>query len=426
MYAIARAISSRTSSRRRRVKAVAEPVAAKPLLPVEQALERLLALAEAARIEDCEEVPLAAAEGRVLATALVAGLDLPPWPNSAMDGYALHHADWQGTPLVVSQRIQAGQAPAPLEPGTCARIFTGAPLPAGADCVEMQENTDVQPDQRVCFTEPLSAGLNVRPQGQETRAGETVLDAGTRLGPVELGLAASLGCAALSVVRKVRVAVLSTGDELVEPGLPLGPGQIYNSNRRLLVSWLQRLGCEVKDAGILPDDLALTRERLGQLKDVDLILSTGGVSVGEADYLGIALREEGELSLWKLAIKPGKPLTFGHFRGVPVIGLPGNPASTLVTFGLLTRPYLLRRQGVQDVTPLQFSVPAGFDWPKPGNRREYLRARMEQGQALIYKNQSSGVLRSAAWAEGLVEVREGTAPGKGDSVQFIPLSELLG
>ncbi|PPS62824.1 gephyrin-like molybdotransferase Glp [Pseudomonas sp. BRM28] len=408
------------------MKAVAEPVAAKPLLPVEQALERLLALAEAARIEDCKEVPLAAAEGRVLATALVAGLDLPPWPNSAMDGYALHHADWQGTPLVVSQRIQAGQAPAPLEPGTCARIFTGAPLPAGADCVEMQENVDVQPDQRVCFTEPLSAGLNVRPQGQETRAGETVLDAGTRLGPVELGLAASLGCAVLSVVRKVRVAVLSTGDELVEPGLPLGPGQIYNSNRRLLVSWLQRLGCEVKDAGILPDDLALTRERLGQLKDVDLILSTGGVSVGEADYLGIALREEGELSLWKLAIKPGKPLTFGHFRGVPVIGLPGNPASTLVTFGLLTRPYLLRRQGVQDVTPLQFSVPAGFDWPKPGNRREYLRARMEQGQALIYKNQSSGVLRSAAWAEGLVEVREGTAPGKGDSVQFIPLSELLG
>lgn len=408
------------------MKAVAEPVAAKPLLPVEQALERLLALAEAARIEDCEEVPLAAAEGRVLATALVAGLDLPPWPNSAMDGYALHHADWQGTPLVVSQRIQAGQAPAPLEPGTCARIFTGAPLPAGADCVEMQENADVQPDQRVCFTEPLSAGLNVRPQGQETRAGETVLDAGTRLGPVELGLAASLGCAVLSVVRKVRVAVLSTGDELVEPGLPLGPGQIYNSNRRLLVSWLQRLGCEVKDAGILPDDLALTRERLGQLKDVDLILSTGGVSVGEADYLGIALREEGELSLWKLAIKPGKPLTFGHFRGVPVIGLPGNPASTLVTFGLLTRPYLLRRQGVQDVTPLQFSVPAGFDRPKPGNRREYLRARMEQGQALIYKNQSSGVLRSAAWAEGLVEVREGTAPGKGDSVQFIPLSELLG
>lgn len=408
------------------MKAVAEPVVAQPLLPVEQALERLLALADAARIGESETLPLAEAEGRVLATALVASLDLPPWPNSAMDGYALRLSDWQGEPLVVSQRIFAGHAPAPLQPGTCARIFTGAPLPAGADCVEMQENAQVLEDQRVRFTEPLRLDQNVRPQGQETRAGETVLDAGTRLGPIELGLAASLGCGVLTVVRKVRVAVLSTGDELVEPGLPLGPGQIYNSNRRLLVSWLQRLGCEVLDAGILPDDLALTRERLGQLKGVDLILSTGGVSVGEADYLGIALREEGELALWKLAIKPGKPLTFGHFRGVPVIGLPGNPASTLVTFGLLTRPYLLRRQGVQDIAPLQFSVPAGFDWPRPGNRREYLRGRMQQGQALIYKNQSSGVLRSAAWAEGLVEVREGTAPGVGDTVQFIPLSELLG
>ncbi|MGV2834515.1 molybdopterin molybdotransferase MoeA, partial [Pseudomonas shirazensis] len=269
-------------------------------------------------------------------------------------------------------------------------------------------------------------GQNIRPQGQETRVGEQVMSAGTRLGPIELGLAATLGHARLEVVRKVRVALLSTGDELVEPGLPLGPGQIYNSNRRLLASWLQRLGCEVVDAGILADDLQLTRDCLARLADVDLILSTGGVSVGEADYLGIALREAGELALWKLAIKPGKPLTFGHYRGVPVIGLPGNPASTLVTFGLLTRPYLLRRQGVATVTPLQFSVPAGFDWPKAGTRREYLRARIEDGRVRIYKNQSSGVLRSAAWAEGLVEVREGSTPQQGDNVNFIPLSELLG
>ncbi|PWB33217.1 molybdopterin molybdenumtransferase MoeA [Pseudomonas sp. SDI] len=395
-------------------------------MPIEAALERLLALAEAAPIVDTEQVALADAEGRVLATSLVASLDLPPWPNSAMDGYALRLADWHGEPLPVSQRIFAGHAPGPLEPGSCARIFTGAPLPEGADCVEMQENAVVQADQRVSFSEPLRPWQNVRPQGQETRAGEEVLAAGTRLGPIELGLAASLGQATLAVVRRVKVAVLSTGDELVEPGVPLGPGQIYNSNRRLLCSWLQRLGCDVLDAGILPDDLEKTRARLGQLDSVDLILSTGGVSVGEADYLGIALREEGELALWKLAIKPGKPLTFGHFRGVPVIGLPGNPASTLVTFGLLTRPYLLRRQGVQEVTPLHFAVPAGFDWPKAGNRREYLRGRMAQGQALIYKNQSSGVLRSAAWAEGLVEVLEGSTPARGDSVRFIPLSELLG
>lgn len=408
------------------MKAVVEAPPSRPLMPVEEALERLLALAESTPIQGTERVLLSDAAGRVLAQELVASLDLPPWPNSAMDGYALRLADWQGEPLVVSQRIFAGHAPGPLQPGTCARIFTGAPLPEGADCVEMQENAEVLDDQRVRFTEPLKINQNVRPQGQETRAGEPVLAKGTRLGPIELGLAASLGCADLEVVRRVRVAVLSTGDELVEPGLPLGPGQIYNSNRRLLASWLQRLGCEVVDVGILADDLELTRQCLAGLGDVDLILSTGGVSVGEADYLGIALREAGELALWKLAIKPGKPLTFGHYRGVPVIGLPGNPASTLVTFGLLTRPYLLRRQGVEKVAPLQFSVPAGFDWPKAGTRREYLRARIEQGQALIYKNQSSGVLRSAAWADGLVEVREGQTPQSGDSVQFIPLSELLG
>ncbi|WP_167337426.1 gephyrin-like molybdotransferase Glp [Pseudomonas batumici] len=395
-------------------------------MPVEVALARLLALAEATPIREVQRVSLAQADGRVLAEDLVSSLDLPPWPNSAMDGYALRLSDWHGEPLPVSQRIFAGQAPEPLQPGTCARIFTGAPVPAGADCVEMQENAEVLADGRVRFIEALAVAQNIRPQGQETTVGEVVLAAGTRLGPIEQGLAASLGCAELNVVRRVRVAVLSTGDELVEPGQPLGPGQIYNSNRVLLCGWLTRQGCEVLDAGILPDDLEATRQRLAQLGDVDLILSTGGVSVGEADFLGIALREAGELELWKLAIKPGKPLTFGHFRGVPVIGLPGNPASTLVTFALLARPYLLRRQGVQAVQPLQFKVLAGFVWPKPGNRREYLRARLENGRATIYRNQSSGVLRSAAWAEGLVEVLEESTLVEGDWVNFIPLSEVLG
>jgi len=408
------------------VKPVDKPGRTGELMPVEIALARLLALAEAAPIRDTESLALAACEGRVLARDLISTLDLPPWPNSAMDGYALNLADWSGMPLPVSQRIFAGQAPEPLAAGTCARIFTGAPVPAGADCVEMQENAQVQADGRVVFTEALHAGQNIRPQGQETTVGETVLAAGTRLGPIEQGLAASLGCAALDVIRRVRVAVLSTGDELIEPGQALGPGQIYNSNRVLLCSWLTRLGCEVVDAGILPDDLPATRQRLAELGAVDLILSTGGVSVGEADFLGIALREEGELALWKLAIKPGKPLTCGHFRGVPVIGLPGNPASTLVTFALLARPYILRRQGVQAVEPLKFQVPAGFVWPKAGNRREYLRGRLEQGRAVIYKNQSSGVLRSAAWAEGLVEVLEGRTLVEGDLAGFIPLSEVLG
>jgi molybdopterin molybdotransferase len=396
------------------------------LLPMEAALERLLALADVSPVEQTEQVALAEADGRVLAEPLIAALDLPPWANSAMDGYALRLADWSGQPLPVSQRIQAGIAPVPLEPGTCARIFTGAPLPEGADTVEMQENVEVDEAGCVHFRERLKAGQNVRAQGQETRMGDCVLPAGTRLGPVELGLAASLGAARLSVRRRLRVAVLSTGDELVEPGQALGPGQIYNSNRRLLIAWLQRLGCAVVDAGILPDDLQRTREALGTLGEVDLILSTGGVSVGEADYLGLALREAGELALWKLAIKPGKPLTFGHYQGVPVIGLPGNPASTLVTFGLLARPYMLRRLGVQRVEPLGFAVPAGFTWGKPGMRREYLRARLENGRAVPYANQSSGVLRSAAWAEGLAEVMEGSTLAEGDTLRFIPLSEILG
>lgn len=396
------------------------------LMPVEVALARLLEMADASRIVERERLPLAQVQGRVLADDLLSSLDLPPWPNSAMDGYALRVADWNTEPLVVSQKVFAGQAPVELTPGTCARIFTGAPVPPGADCVEMQENAEVLADERVRFTETLVIGQNIRAQGQETTVGELILPAGTRLGPIEQGLAASLGCAELEVIRKVRVAVLSTGDELIEPGQALGPGQIYNSNRVLLCSWLQRLGCEVIDAGILPDDLDTTRTRMGELGDVDLILSTGGVSVGEADFLGIALREEGELALWKLAIKPGKPLTFGHFRGVPVIGLPGNPASTLVTFALLARPYLLRRMGVLEVEPLKVQVPAGFDWPKAGNRREYLRGRLENGRAIIYSNQSSGVLRSAAWADGLVEVMEQRTLVPGDVVYFIPLSEVLG
>jgi molybdopterin molybdotransferase len=396
------------------------------LMPVEDALDQLLAMASEQRLPDSGSLPLSAARGRVLASDLVATLDLPPWPNSAMDGYALNLADLHRQPLKVSQKVYAGLAPDALLPGTCARIFTGAPVPPGANCVQMQENVEVLEDGRVRFLQPLKLGQNIRAQGQENRAGDTLLRAGKRLGPFELAVAAAQGITHLHVVRRARVALLSTGDELVEPGQPLRPGSIYNSNRVLLAHWLEALGCEVIDAGILPDRPAQTRLKLEQLQvAADLILTTGGVSAGDADCLGQVLRDSGRPLLWKLAIKPGKPLTVGHFGTVPVIGLPGNPTSALVTFGLLARPYLLRIQGVQDVMPLSFTVTAGFAWPKPGSRREYLRVRLEAGSAMLYPNQSSGVLLGATWADGLVEIPEHSTHNVGDALRFIPFNELF-
>lgn len=397
-----------------------------PLMPVEDALDQLLCMANEQRLANSELLALDDARGRVLASDLVATLDLPPWPNSAMDGYALNLADLHRQPLQVSQKVYAGLAPDTLLPGTCARIFTGAPLPPGATCVEMQENVEVLEDGRVRFLQPLKAGLNIRAQGQENRVGDILLRAGKRLGPFELAVAAGQGLAHLHVVRRPRVALLSTGDELVEPGQPLRPGSIYNSNRVLLGHWLRELGCEVIDAGILPDRPAQTRLKLEQLQvATDLILTTGGVSAGDADCLGQVLRDNGKPLLWKLAIKPGKPLTVGHFGTVPVIGLPGNPTSALVTFGLLARPYLLRVQGVEDVTPLSFTVNAGFDWHKPGSRREYLRVKLEAGRAVLYPNQSSGVLLGATWADGLVEIPENSTHNLGDPLRFIPFNELF-
>ncbi|CEA04333.1 molybdenum cofactor biosynthesis protein [Pseudomonas saudimassiliensis] len=397
------------------------------LLPLDRALRQLLDQADQRQLRETETVATHAAAGRILAQPLIARHTLPPWPNSAMDGYAVRSAEViPGQPLPVSQKIFAGQMPPPLQAGTCARIFTGAPLPEGADAVEMQENVEPQEDGRARFGQAVSAGRFIRPAGGEAQPGEQKLAAGVRLGPIELAMAASLGVTEVEVYRPLRVAVLSTGDELVEPGQPLQPGQIYNSNRVLLQQWLQRLGCEVLDLGCLPDNLEAIRARLSTLDGVDLLLSSGGVSVGEADYLGQLLREEGEVGFWKLALKPGKPMTFGTYRGTPFMGLPGNPVSTLVTFALLSRPYILRRMGMQAVAPKGFPVPVDFAVTQPGTRREFMRVGWRHGRAQQYDNQCSGILSSAAWADGLLEIPENTTCQPGDLLTFYPFSELLG
>jgi len=396
------------------------------LLNVDAALQILLEQAQSAACLDSEEVTLDVAHNRVLAEPLQARFAMPPWPNSSMDGYALRSAEVQaGQVLPVSQKIFAGHTPQPLALGTCARIFTGAPLPEGADAVEMQENTQVLENGSVRFLQAVPSAKFVRPKGQEALPGDEMLPAGIRLGPIELAMAASLGCAQVTVRRRLRVAVLSTGDELIEPGQVLALGQIYNSNRTMLSQCLQRLGCTVVDMGILPDDAEQTRQRLEQLHDVDLLISSGGVSVGEADYLGQILREEGQLEFWKLALKPGKPLTFGRYKGTPVIGLPGNPTSSLVTFVLLARPYILKRMGVVDTAVQSFNVPVNFAMSVAGVRREFVRVWLVDGRAEKYDNQCSGMLRSAAQAHGLLEIPENTTCVEGQYLRYWPFSSLL-
>lgn len=397
------------------------------LMPLDDALRILLEQANAQQVTETVSIAAADAGQRILAEPLVADRTLPPWPNSAMDGYAVRSAEViPGEPLEVSQKIFAGHMPEALQPGTCARIFTGAPLPEGADAVEMQENARVTEDGRVIFSQAVAAGRFVRPAGEEAEPGQLKLEAGRRLGPVELSLAASLGITKLRVYRKLRVAVLSTGDELVEPSQALQPGQIYNSNRPLMIHWLKRLGCEVLDFGCLPDDPQQIRDELNTLDNVDLLLSSGGVSVGDADYLGQVLREEGEIDFWRLALKPGKPKTFGSYRGTPFMGLPGNPVSTLVTLALLARPYILRRMGMRDVLPRSFPLPVGFAVENAGTRREFMRVGWMDGKIIRYANQCSGILSSAAWADGLLEIPEGTTCQPGDLLNFYPFSELIG
>jgi molybdopterin molybdotransferase len=395
------------------------------LLSVDDALAQLLA--GAVPVAEVEEVPAMDAAGRVLAREQISTMDVPPMDNSAMDGYAVRLSDLNspGRKLRVAQRIAAGSVGKPLESGTAARIFTGAPVPAGADAVVMQEHCSVSGD-FVEIRKSPNKGEWIRLTGSDIRKGGRILAAGKRLLPQDTGLAASVGIKALPVYRKLRLGLFFTGDELVMPGEPLAPGRIYNSNRFTLNGLARAFGCEVRDYGIVPDRLDKTRDVLRRAAaENDVIVTSGGVSVGDEDHVRPAVEAEGSLLMWKIAMKPGRPLAFGRVGNAAFVGLPGNPVSSFVTFLIFVRPFLLKTQGNAITQANAIDARADFDWPEPDARREFLRVKWNaQGGLDLYPTQDSAVLTSTAWADGLVDNPAGRSIRSGERVRYLPYSEL--
>lgn len=400
------------------------------MIDVDTALQRLLYAARPVQAQ--EQVSILDALGRTVAEDITSTIDVPGYDNSAMDGFAVRSSDIKepGTRLRVAQRIAAGSTGEPVEPGTAARIFTGAPIPPGADAVVMQENCAVSDDE-VVINQAVEPGLNIRPRGNDMAMGEVAIAAGTRLGPQHLSLAAGVGVDKVKVYRKLRAAILYTGDEIIEPGRPLGPGQIYNSNRYALRGLLQAIGVDLVLDRHVEDSFEATRSAFAEAAaQADMIISSGGVSVGGEDHVKPAIEAEGRLDLWKIAMKPGKPLAFGSIGDATVFGLPGNPVSVFVTFLLFVRPYLLKMQGCRDYEVKTMPVRAGFDWTKAGVRREFARARIHGTtngniEATLFPRQGSDVSSSVAWADAFVVIPEHKTVERGDIVEYLGLKTLM-
>lgn len=401
------------------------------LIPYDQALENLLGFANT--VEKTDTVALTEALNRTLAENIKSQINVPPAANSAMDGFAIRMSDVVNgatTTLKVTQRIPAGEVGEAIQPGTAARIFTGAPVPAKADVVIMQEQVETDRD-NMFFDATVKRWQNIRAAGEDIEQNQTILQKGTRLRAQDLGLAASIGTSHFQVTRKIRVGIFFTGDELVEPGKPLGPGKIYDSNRYTLTGLLQNMGCEIVDLGIVGDTYDQTSQAiLEATKTTDLVITSGGVSVGEEDHVRIALEKLGELHMWRLKIKPGKPLAFGIVNDTAFMGLPGNPVSAFATFCLFVAPFIKKLQGRTKIYTDSTQVTADFDWPKPDRRREFTRAKIlrndhNQLQASLYPNQGSGVLMSTSWADGFVDIAENTSVKPGDQVNFMSFKDIL-